>query len=115
MGKVNILVAVDVAAAVSSDNYHIGEYVWMIDSNDYLGKNHTEGTNELVTRVTNGDTIVWTVVPIDPNNAVSIHNFNGVAIPDMIDPAPYPQTNNSVWGGELIKLEKRSNIQWFYC
>jgi len=103
MGKVNILVAVNVSAALNSGRDNIGEYVWMIDSNDYLGGNSTEGTDELITEVTNGDTIVWTVIPIDPNNEVSIHQFGGNAVPDMISPASYPQTNNSVWGGRVNK------------
>lgn len=102
MAQVNILVAVNVSAAVNNNN--LPPYVFMMDSNDSSGtQNHSEGTNELVTHVTNGDTIVWRVVSIDPTQDVAIHSFtsNGTTIPDLINPAPYPQFDGSVWGGHV--------------
>jgi hypothetical protein len=100
MSQVNILVAVNVAAAISSGN--LGEYVFMMDTNDYMGTGNTsEGTDELITTVNNGDTIVWTVASIDPNLKVSIQGFSGQAIPNLINPSQYPQTLGTVWGGHV--------------
>lgn len=105
MSQVNILVAVNVSAAIDKNN--LTPYVFMMDSNDYIGTgNNTEGTNELLTYVTNGDTIVWRVVSIDPDLDVAIHSFSSQAsgettIPDLINPAVYPQFDGSVWGGHV--------------
>lgn len=107
MSQVNILVAVNVSEAISSGN--LGEYIWMIDTKDYSGTtNKSEATNHLHTHVKNGDTIVWTVVPIDPNDEVSILGFWNAnsgenTIPDMINPGKYPQFDGTVWGGRVNK------------
>ena len=108
MGQVNILVIVNVSEAISTGK--LADYVWMVDTNDYLATgNKSEGTNELNTHVANGDTIVWTVVPIDPNDKVSINKFTTQfgkegAIPWVVDPAAYPGFGKTVWGGRVRKI-----------
>ncbi|CAM1348275.1 MULTISPECIES: hypothetical protein [Tenacibaculum] len=110
MAQVNILAAVNVAAAIKSGN--LGEYVFMMDTNDYMGTgNKSEGTDELHTLVTNGDTIVWSVVSIDPNLSISIHSFHGEAINEgLIKPAQYPQHDGAVWGGHVNSAG--TNVQY---
>jgi hypothetical protein len=98
MSTVNILVAVNVGQAVATGN--LPPNVYMVDTNGYMGSGG-EGTNELQTTCTNGDTLVWSVVSIDPNETVSITGFTGQAIPTMINPAQYPQFNGTVWGGRV--------------
>jgi len=98
MSSISVLVAVNVAKAL--DSHNLGAYVYMVDTTGYSQSG--QGGNELVTNCNNGDTICWTVAPIDPNTRVSIHNFAGQIISsNMINPAPYPQTNNMTWGGRV--------------
>lgn len=112
MSKVNILVAVNVAAAIKENN--LAKYVFMMDSNDYASTtNHAEGTSELTTRVNNGDTVVWTVVSIDPDLDVSILGFGSIhpakgAIPNMINPQMYPQHGGTVWGGHINEAKNHA-------
>jgi len=63
--------------------------------------NGNEGGNELLTTCTNGDTIIWTVASIDPNETVAILGFSGTAIPNMINPGSYPPYAQTVWGGRV--------------
>lgn len=81
MATVNVLLAVDVQAALSSGN--LSANVYMVDTNHYLGS-YQEGTDELVTTLNIGDTIVWSVAPIDPGTNVAINGFSGVAYRDKI-------------------------------
>lgn len=107
MTTINVLIAVNVAQAIATGN--LGSYVFMADSTG-LCVSGQSSPNELVTTCQNGDTIVWSVVPISPSDTVSIVNFNGSAIPGMINPGAYPQYNNAVWGGRV--LSSGTNVQY---
>ena len=108
MATINVLVAVNVGQAVAQQN--LSKYVFMVDTTGYSGSGG-EGGNELVTTCENGDTIVWNVTSLDPAEQVSIHNFAGTAITSgMINPAPYPQYDNTVWGGRVNA--KGSHVQY---
>ncbi|HEY8099054.1 MAG TPA: hypothetical protein VIE65_23575 [Methylobacter sp.] len=107
MSTVNVLVAVNVGQAIAQNN--LSKYVFMVDTTGYSG-NGSEGGNELITTLYNGDTLVWTVASIDPNESISIHSFGGSAIPNMVNPAPYPQYNNTVWGGRINQAG--TNVQY---
>ena len=108
MATINVLVAVNVGQAVAQQN--LSKYVFMVDTTGYSGSGG-EGGNELVTTCENGDTIVWNVTSLDPAEQVSIHNFAGTAITSgMIIPAPYPQYDNTVWGGRVNA--KGSQVQY---
>ncbi|MBK8257150.1 MAG: hypothetical protein IPK82_31320 [Polyangiaceae bacterium] len=107
MATVNILVAVNVTQAIATGN--LGANVFMMDTNGYMGSGG-EGTSELKTSCYNGDTLVWSVVPIDPNDQVSITSFSGQAIPSMVNPAQYPQFNGTVWGGRVNQAG--TNVQY---
>jgi hypothetical protein len=108
MATINVLVAVNVGQAVAQQN--LSKYVFMVDTTGYSGSGG-EGGNELVTTCENGDTIVWNVTSLDPAEQVSIHNFAGTAISNgMINPAPYPQYDNTVWGGRVNA--KGSHVQY---
>lgn len=98
MSTVNILVAVNVAQAIAKQD--LASNLFMMDTNAYVGSGD-EGTNELKTSCVNGDTVVWSVVSLDPNEQVSILGFSGNAIPNMINPAQYPQYQGTVWGGRV--------------
>lgn len=101
MSTVNVVVTVNVIQAIQSRN--LGANVCMVDTNGYLGSGN-EATDELITKCINGDTIVWTVVPLDPNEAVIITGFQGTAIGAMINPAQYPQFNGTVWTGRVNQV-----------
>ena len=99
MTMINVLVAVNVAQAISNNN--LQDYVFMADSTG-LCVSGLSNPNELVTTCNNGDTIVWSVVPISPSDTVSILGFSGAAITEtMINPGQYPQGNGAVWGGRV--------------
>ena len=105
MSTVNVVVAVNVAQAVATGN--LGANVYMVDTNAYMGSGG-EGTAELWTKCSNGDTIVWTVISIDPNEKVSIVGFSGNAIPETIKPTRYPQFDGTVWGGRVNQASAKA-------
>lgn len=93
MATVNVLCAVDVEGALSSNN--LGANVYMVDTNKYAGSG-AEGTNELKTELNIGDTIVWTVAPIDPGTSVEIQGFSGAAVSERyINPVQNPLSPKS--------------------
>lgn len=98
MSTINVLVAVNVGEAIAKNN--LSAYVFMVDTTGRSGDGN-EGGNELVTTVQNGDTIVWTVTSIDPNEKVSILGFTGQAISSLVNPMQYPQFDGTVWGGRV--------------
>jgi len=77
MASVNVLIAVDVEGALSSND--LGANVYMVDSNKYLGSGG-EGTSELKTKLNIGDIIMWKVAAIDPGTSVQIDSFSGQAV-----------------------------------
>ena len=94
MATVNVLMMVDVEGALSSGN--LQNNIYLVDTNKYLGSG-AEGQAELVTNLHIGDTIVWSVAPIDPGTTVSIYSFSGQAVSDRyINPVPDPLTP-TVW------------------
>jgi hypothetical protein len=102
------MVAVNVGQAIATGN--LGEYVFMVDTTGYSG-NGSEGGNELVTTCTNGDTVIWNVVSIDPSETVAILGFSGEAIQNnMINPGQYPQYAGTVWGGRVNSAG--TNVQY---
>lgn len=93
MATVNVLIAVDVEGALSSDN--LGANTYMVDTNKYAGSG-AEGTSELKTKLGIGDVLVWTVASIDPGNNVSIVSFSGTAVTDgYINPVQDPLSPQS--------------------
>jgi hypothetical protein len=104
MSTVNILVAVNVGQAIATGD--LGSNIFMMDTNGYLGSGGG-GSSELQTTCFNGDTLVWSVVSIDPNETVSILAFSGAAIPNTVNPAQYPQFNGTVWGGRVNQPGQR--------
>jgi hypothetical protein len=93
MATVNILVIVDVLAAVQQG---LQSNVWMLDTGKYLGTQ--EAGNELITLLDAGDRVNWTVVAIDPGTNVAFATdtpaFTGAAVPANIDPKPVPLSQN---------------------
>lgn len=93
MATVNVLTAVDVEGALTSNN--LGANVYMVDTNKYAGSG-AEGTSELQTKLNIGDTIVWTVAPIDPGTNVTISSFSGAAVTNkQISPVQDPLSPKS--------------------
>lgn len=107
MTTISVLVAVNVSKALDAQN--LSPYIYMVDSTGY--NQSGQGGNELITNCNNGDTLIWTVAPIDPNSLVSIHAFSGQAISSgMINPAAYPQSGNMTWGGRVNSAG--NNVQY---
>ncbi|WP_035236749.1 alpha-pore-forming tripartite toxin MakABE regulator [Desulfobacter vibrioformis] len=94
MAQVDVLMMVDVEAALASSN--LGANIYLVDTNKYLGSG-SEGQNELVTKLNTGDTIVWSVASIDPGLNVTIKSFSGQAVSDKyITPVQDP-LSAGVW------------------
>ncbi len=93
MATVNVLTAVDVEGALTSNN--LGANVYMVDTNKYAGSG-AEGTSELKTKLKIGDIIVWTVAPVDPGTNVEINSFSGTAVAEQyINPVQDPLSPQS--------------------
>jgi hypothetical protein len=93
-GTVDVLVVVDVEGALGTNN--LFNNVYMIDTNKFMGS-YQEGQAELVTVVSNGQTIVWSVTPVDPATSVAITGFTGAAINQQIAPTQEPGGWGSPW------------------
>ncbi|MEO1088239.1 MAG: hypothetical protein AAFY88_28750, partial [Acidobacteriota bacterium] len=87
MTEIDILMMVDVEGALSSGN--LGANIYLVDTTGYLGIGR-EGIAELVTVAANGDVLKWTVAPVQPSAVVSIHSFEGAAVPTHINPVQDP-------------------------
>ena len=76
MATINIMIAVDVETAQSTaSGQTITQGLYMIDTTGYEGT--PEGGNELSTPCNAGDTLVWTVYPINPADNIAITGFTG--------------------------------------
>lgn len=109
MAEIDILMAVDVEGALSSGN--LGANIFMVDTTGYAGAGN-EGTDELITIASNGDTIKWTVAPIQPSGVVSIQGFSGQAVPTNINPVPDPLSPQA-WEAEF-KTTASTGTQYQY-
>ncbi|MEO1088240.1 MAG: hypothetical protein AAFY88_28755 [Acidobacteriota bacterium] len=109
MSEIDILMAVDVEGALSSGN--LGANIYMVDSTGYAGAGN-EGTDELITIAANGDTLKWTVAPIQPSGVVSIAGFSGSAVPTQINPVQDP-LSPAVWEAEF-KTTAGAGTQYQY-
>ena len=96
MKKIEILIVVDSAGALSSNN--LISNVYMVDSNQWLGS-WNEGSCQLHTVAEDGQFIVWNCVAISPDDEVCITGFSG----DMVTQAVCkPQTTGeSEWEGNI--------------
>ena len=83
MATVNVLIVVDVESALS---FGLQGNVYMVDTNKNIGPSLNEGQVELYTVLGEGDTVIWSVAPIDPGTNVSICGFTGAATNGNISP-----------------------------
>jgi hypothetical protein len=81
---------VDVEGALSSGD--LTSNIYLVDTNKYVGSGN-EGQAELMTKLSNGDIIQWTVAPVQPDGQVSIASFSGTAVTQkIINPQQDPTT-----------------------
>jgi hypothetical protein len=83
MNQIQVLIAVDVEAALATGN--LQGNVYLVDNNGPQGST-MEGNPELNTACNPGQIINWWVSGIDPSTEVSISSFTGVAVPTVINP-----------------------------
>ncbi|WP_323117836.1 hypothetical protein [Burkholderia alba] len=96
-----VLVVVNVGKAIQNNN--LADYVYMVDTTGHVGYNG-EGGNELLTLCRVRDTIVWSVVSINPGNDVAISGFGGQAIrEEMITPTQIAGTGGTSWSSIVSK------------
>ncbi len=110
MATVNVLIIVDVEGAQTSG---LQQNVYLVDTNKYMGS-YNQGQVELVTVLEQGDTIIWSVAPIDPGTNVAIQNpggFTGPAIGVNVTPVAYP---NGSWGSTFAAAPYVSGNQFQY-
>ncbi len=77
MSSVFIIVIVDVEGALSSND--LNSNVYAVDSVGYMGT-YGEGTSDLSSKVSSGQIVQWSIVPVQPNGVVSISGFGGPAV-----------------------------------
>jgi hypothetical protein len=77
MSTVCVLIAIDVEGALSSSD--LSNNIYMMDTDKFQGSSG-EGTAALDTYLAIGDTIIWSVAPIDPGTNVQIKSFTGEAV-----------------------------------
>lgn len=88
MKKIEILIVVDTAGAISANN--LQDNVYMIDSNQWLGS-WREGSCQLHTVTESGQLIAWSVCAVSPDGQLNITGFSGqmvsqrVCVPQSID------------------------------
>ncbi|MBV9926743.1 MAG: hypothetical protein JOZ96_17120 [Acidobacteria bacterium] len=91
MATVDVLIAVDVEGAMSSQS--LQNNVYLMDTNKFFGS-YQEGQSELITKLRQGDRIIWSVSPIDPGTNVSISGFTGQAVGVNVTPT---QNSDGSW------------------
>lgn len=109
MANVDILIAVDVAGALSGRpcTDSLSGNLYMVDTNKDMGS-YREGGPELVTKLNNGDHLVWQLVGIDPatTSDIKIKSFSGQAISGGNISSLYPNRSYNpvgrVWEGNFV-------------
>ncbi|WP_448563970.1 alpha-pore-forming tripartite toxin MakABE regulator [Thalassotalea ganghwensis] len=96
MKKIEILIVVDSAGALASNN--LASNVYMVDSNQWLGS-WQEGTCQLHTVTEDGQFIAWSSCAISPDDEVTITGFTG----DMVNQSVCkPQSvDEDAWEGQI--------------
>lgn len=98
MKEVNVLIVVDVVGALTHD---LGSNVYLIDTNKHIGSGG-EGQEELLTACNDGQTLVWSVVPVNPGNDVKITGFKGEVMDKKICvPRRETSAGETVWKGRV--------------
>jgi hypothetical protein len=109
MSQVCVLVVVDVEAALTGG---LSNHLYMIDNTGYFGS-AGEGTNELTTACTEGQTVSWTVTPVDPFTSIEITGFSGTMVSDGIcKPGQFDSPSGSYWAA-LVESQGQSTTQQY--
>ncbi|AEY67469.1 hypothetical protein [Clostridium sp. BNL1100] len=99
MKKVEVLVVVDAAAALASNN--LQDNVYLVDTNKYWGSGN-EGQAELKTACSDGQFICWRVSAISQDNEVSIQGFTGQMINEKVcTPQSQGISGDIYWEGRV--------------
>ncbi|WP_296420318.1 hypothetical protein [Pseudooctadecabacter sp.] len=94
MSTVYVLIVVDVEGALASGD--LASHVYLMDTTKYLGSGF-EGTRELMTSLSVGDTIVWTAQPVDAGTEVTLVSISGQAVRDgVVTPVTDPVSPHSL-------------------
>lgn len=98
MKMVNIRIIMDPANALETGS--LAGNLWMVDDNRLSGS-FNEGTRQLATAVAPGDQIVWTVLPIECETHVALHDID--IDPKICDVQQkfYPGTQVAYWVGTV--------------
>lgn len=97
MNRIDILIVVDVVGALAAGS--LQGSVYLVDSNKYLGS-WQEGQSTLNTVCQDGQTLTWSVTPVDPADSVTIAGFSGTLVSDHICvPTQDAFLGSSAWNG----------------
>ncbi|MBF0194996.1 MAG: hypothetical protein HQL71_10580 [Magnetococcales bacterium] len=110
MKKVEVLIVVDAASALSSRD--LQSNVYLIDTNKYVGSGN-EGQAELKTACSDGQIIVWRVVSVSPDNEVDITSFTGQMVNDHVcEPKEEGLSYDKFWEGRVEAQGQASTQQY---
>lgn len=99
MNRIDILIAIDVLGALAAGT--LEGYVYLVDTNKYLGS-WQEGQSALNTVCQDGQSLTWSITPVDPGSQIDITAFSGQMVDQNICvPAPDPFMGNTVWNGRV--------------
>lgn len=109
--QINVLVVVDVEGALASGN--LGANAYLIDSNKYFGSG-SEGQDELVTSCLDGQIVIWSVTPVNPDDDAELTAFTGQMVDQRIC---NPQqstlvTGDVVWSGRVESQGTSARYQY---
>lgn len=113
MSTINVLIVVDALGAATSGD--LQSNVYLVDTNKHVGSGN-EGQAELYTACVStnkkGDTLVWSIAPVDPGSDVSINGFTGQMV-QQPNPALVPTANgDGSWSGMLSPNLPVGDIQY---
>jgi hypothetical protein len=108
--NIDVLIVVDVEAALASEN--LGENVYLIDTNKYSGSGN-EGQEELKTTCGDGQLISWRVAPISSSTDADIVSFTGEMIDQKIcTPGPQGPPGDEYWEGRVESRGAAATYQY---
>lgn len=109
MNEISVLIVVDVEAALAQG---LQNHVYLVDTTGYEGGGG-EGTNELTTVCSPGQTINWSVSPVAPDTSVTIAGFAGQIINDNVcNPSKVQTPSGTYWQGIVSSTASLGTVQY---
>lgn len=108
MGQINILIVIDTAGTLATNN--LMNNVYLIDTNGFVGS-WNEGSSTLVTVCQDGQILDWSISSVSPGNDVNITGFTGQMVTSKVcTPQSSGIDGAEIWTG---RVQTRGGIGFF--